>query len=153
VTIGTGDLKRASAAPTELDRDRALATIRRCGMEGLLSTREVEERIEEAFRARTVAQLRSLLASLPYSPHVSAEVVLSHGLAPAASKSNAPWWRGILAWSLALDVLWVVIWLVTGGAVGWLVLAIATTMTAFTFRLSRRYRRQLTGKPPRRRFL
>jgi len=128
-----------------------VATLRRLATEGLLSRRELEERIEQAFRARTVAELDSVVSGLPYSPHVAADVVLAHGLTVAAPKPQAPWWRGILVWSLALDALWVIIWFITGGAVGWLVLAIACTTIAFTFRFSSRYRHQLTGTAPRRR--
>lgn len=111
----------------------------------------MEERIEQAFRATTMAALDAVVAGLPHSPQVAADVVLTHGLPLAAPKPQAPWWRGILLWALALDVLWVIIWLFTGGAFGWLVLAVATTMIAFTFRLSSRFRRQLTGQPARRR--
>ena len=151
MTVSAGGSRRANAPPSEHERARAVATIRRCGSEGLLSTREVEEQIELAFRAKSVAALDSVVSGLPYTPQIAADVVLTHGLQAEASKAQAPWWRGILVWSLSLDVLWVIIWFITGGAVGWLVLAIAATMIAFTFRLSSRYRRRLTAKPARRR--
>ena len=48
--MGAGDPRRARMLPTEADRVRAANTIRRHGDEGLLSRREVEERIEETFR-------------------------------------------------------------------------------------------------------
>lgn len=152
MSVGSGDPRRARAAASEHDRARLIALVRRYGTDGLLSTREVEDAIEQTFRARTLGELDGVAAALPRSPHIAADIVLSHGLTAAqVLPRSGPWWRGMLAWSLGLDVLWVLIWLVTGGAVGWLVLGIVLTMSAFTVRFMTGYRRHVTGKPPRRR--
>lgn len=151
MAVGPRDPKRARMAITDPERSRALSTIRRCGSEGLLSARETEERLEQAFRARTLGELDSVVAGLPYSAHIAAEMVLTHGIAVAATRPEAPWWKGILLWSLGVDLFWVIVWLITGGAFGWLALAIVTTTISFAFRFVARHRRHLGGGPGRRR--
>lgn len=151
--VGTDETGRAHRTPSESDRVRAVATIRGCGAHGLLSSRRVDEQLERAFRAKTLAELDTVLAALPSSPQIAAGVVMAHGLPIVAPEPPKPWWYGILAWSLAVNVLWVVVWFITGGPVGWLVLAIASTMIAFTVRFASRHRRHVTGQAPRRRRL
>ena len=148
---GGTDPKRSRRPPTELDRARAVATIRRLGTDGQLSARETEDRIEATFRARTLGELDSVVAGLPYSPQAAAETLLSHGFRVAAPKAQGPWWKGTLLSSLGLCVLWVIVWFVTGGGFGWLVLGIAFTFITFTFRLANGHRRVMSGKPARRR--
>jgi hypothetical protein len=111
----------------------------------------VDEQLELAFRAKTVAELDAVLTGLPSSPHVAAGVVMAHGLPIVASAPPKPWWHGMAAWSLAVNVLWVVVWFITGGPVGWLALAIVSSTIAFTVRFASRHRRHVTGRAPRRR--
>lgn len=153
VRLSPGDRRNGRAGVTEHDRARAIAAVRRCGADGLLSTREVEDRIEQMFRARKRADLDAALSGLPHSLHVAAEMFLTHGFTAHAAKPEAPWWRGILLWSLAVDVFWVIVWLFTGGGAGWLVVGIVSTTIAFTFRLVARHRRHLGGPSSRRRRL
>jgi hypothetical protein len=154
VTIGAGDSKRVRAAPSEAERVRATDTVRRCGREGLLSTREVDEHIEHVFRARTVAELDAAVAALPRTPHIAADIVLTHGVkSPTAPRPQRPWWQGIVIWSVSIELLWVVLWLVFGGSVGYLMLAVISTLTAFLIRAVRRYRTHVTGTKRRRRRL
>jgi len=120
------------------------------GDDGLLSRREVEERIEATFRAKTLAELDAVVGGLPTAPHIAAEVILTHGLPATPVRAGRPWWHGIVAWTVGVDIVWIVIWIVTGGAVAWLVLAILTTMLSFTVRFVRRHRQQVTGRPGRR---
>lgn len=151
MAVGPGDPRRARIGASDHERARALATVRRFGADGLLSGREVEDRIEQVFRAKTLSELDSVVSSLPRSPHIAAEMMLAHGFGFASGKPEAPWWRGILVWSLGLDVLWVIVWLVTGGAFGWLALAIVSTTIAFTVRFVSRHRRHFGAKQPARR--
>jgi len=150
MTVGAGDPRRARTSPTEADRVRAADTIRRHGEDGLLSRREVEERIEATFRATTLADLDAVVGGLPPAPHIAAEMVLSHGLPIAPPRKERPWWQGIVVWTLLVDVVWVVVWVVTGGAAVWLVVAVVLPMMTFTVRFVRRHRQQLTGHPARR---
>jgi hypothetical protein len=150
VKVGTDEAGRRRA-PSEPDRARAIATIRACGTHGLLSNRQVDEQLEHAFRAKTVAELDAVLGALPRSPHVAAGVVMAHGLPIVAPAPPKPWWHGIVAWAVAVNVLWVVVWFITGGPVGWLVLAVASSGIAFTVRFASRHRRHVSGKAPRRR--
>jgi len=148
--VGSGDPRRARTAPTEADRVRAVNTIRRHGDDGLLSRREVEERIEGTFRAKTLADLDAVVSGLASAPHIAAEMVLTHGLPTAPGPRERRWWHGIVLWTVLIDLLWIVIWIFTGGAAAWLVLAILSTLIAFTIRLVRRHRKQLAGQPTRR---
>jgi Domain of unknown function (DUF1707) len=79
----TSDLPglRASHA----DRDRAVETLRIAGGDGRLTPEELEERLETALSARTVAELAALTADLPAGGPVGAAaakdllVVKQHG--------------------------------------------------------------------------
>lgn len=149
MTVGASDPKRARAAPGEPDRVRASDTIRRCGRDGLLSSREVEERIEHVFRARTMAELDAVVAGAAPAPHVAADVLLTYGIRGPAPKPERPWWRGLVAWTVLVNLGWIALWLIFGGPAGWLVLAIAMSATVFLMRLVSRHRK-LVGKRARR---
>jgi hypothetical protein len=104
-----------------------------------------------AFRARTSADLDAVLAGLPRAPHIAADMVRTHGLqAPAAARRQRPWWYWIVVWTTSVEVLWILVWAIFGGSVGYLALAMVSTLTAFLIRLIIRYRRHITGKPARR---
>jgi hypothetical protein len=127
-----------------------METIRRSGREGSLSSREVEERIEQVFRARTMSELDAVVAGVPLSPHVAADMVLTHGIPLPPTGPARPWWHGIVLWTAIANSAWIVIWLIWGGSVGWLILGMASSMAAFLFRLVRRHRKHVMGAPVRR---
>jgi hypothetical protein len=150
--------------PTDADRTRSCATVHRYGADGLLSHREVEEAIEQVFRARSLADLDALIARLPPAPHIRAEITVAHGpdvTPPRRARPDRPWWRGIVMWSSAVSVFWVVVWLATGPggkSLGipntlWLLLSLIGTWAMFAARLLSRHRRVLRGQPPKRRRL
>jgi hypothetical protein len=104
-----------------------------------------------AFRARTTADLDAVLAALPRAPHIAAEMVRTHGLPiPPAARPQRPWWYWIVVWTTSVEVFWIVIWFIFGGSVGYLALAMISTLTAFLVRVVIRYRRHITGQPKRR---
>lgn len=142
--------KRAQGRPSEHDRSRAVSIVRRCGTDGLLSSREVDEAVEHIFRARTSGELDALLGRLPASPHIAADTVLHYGVVSPPSAPSAPWWRGMLLWSVGVNLVWVVVWLITGGAVAWLFGGVLLSLIGFTFRFTRGHRRQIRGTPTRR---
>jgi len=59
----TSDLPELRAS--HADRDRAVETLRIAGGDGRLTTEELEDRLETALSARTVAELAALTADLP----------------------------------------------------------------------------------------
>lgn len=125
-------------------------TARRCGRDGYLSSRGVDEAIEKIFRAKTAADLDAVIAGLPKAPHIEAEMVRAHGVLSApADKPERSWWRGIVLWSAGVEIFWVIVWFIFGGSVGYLALAMASTLSAFGIRLVIRYRRHITGRPSR----
>jgi hypothetical protein len=50
---------------SDAERERAVARLRRAAADGRLTVEELDERCEQAYAARTHAQLRALLADLP----------------------------------------------------------------------------------------
>ena len=59
----TSDLPELRAS--HADRDRAVETLRIAGGDGRLTAEELEDRLETALSARTVAELAALTADLP----------------------------------------------------------------------------------------
>ena len=106
--------------------------------------------MERIFRAKTAADLDAVISGLPRSPHIEAEMVRAHGvLSEPAAKAERPWWRGILLWSAGVEIFWVILWFIFGGSVGYLALAMVSTLSAFGIRVIIRYRRHITGRPSR----
>jgi len=144
VTLGTSDPRRAKIVPTELDRKLAADTIGRHHDEGRLSSREMEERIEQAFRARTLGELDAVVADLPRSAHIAADMVLTHGLPASAPARQRPWWHGVVLYTAVVDLALIGLFAATGGAAVWLVLAIIATTATFLLRLARSRRKALS---------
>jgi Domain of unknown function (DUF1707) len=156
--VAKDDSKRARTAPTQHDRARVVTAIRRTAEDGMLSSREVDERIEQTYRATTLAGLDGVLAGLPNSPHARAEAVLAHGIAAPGNRrarKDRPFWFGSAALAVLGSLFWVVVWFFTGGPFIWVVGAILCSVAAFTYRLAVRHRRTVLGAQPfqRRRWL
>lgn len=158
------DAWRTRTPPDERDRSRACDTIHRYGADGLLSRREMEDRIEQVFRARSLADLDAVLAQLPHAPHVKADLATAHGLESIYGRprpKERPWWRGIVLWSSFVSFAWIVVWLATGPThstfgipnTTWLVLTLVGTWLVFSIRFVSRHRRVLNGQAPTRRRL
>src|SRR5262245_27550696 len=101
----------------EADRERRTARLRQHFAEGRLTSDELEERITAALSAKTVGDLRRIMADLP-----------DPGLIQPPSMPSAPWVRGpgALVWRgpriLPLAIIALVAALVIPG-VGWVFLA------------------------------
>jgi Domain of unknown function (DUF1707) len=158
------DAWRTRTPPDERDRSRACDTIHRYGADGLLTRRETEDRIEQVFRAKTLAALDAVIAQLPHAPHIKVDVVTTHGLESIYGlprPKQRPWWHGIVMWSSFVSVVWIVVWLATGpthSTLGipntiWLVVTLLGTWLIFSIRFVSRHRRVLQGKSPTRRRL
>ncbi len=138
------DPRRARTPISETDRSMASEMVKRHYAEGLLSSREADEKLEQVFRARTRTELDLVLSGLSRPAHVVADMVSVHGIAPTYSPKKArPFWQVPALIALGGIVLWLLVWIVTGGSVVWLVLTVLMTLAAFAFRLGRSYRREL----------
>jgi hypothetical protein len=100
---------RAAVRASDADRERVAERLRRAAGEGRLLTEELEERLGAAFSARTYGQLDRIVADLP---------------GPRRRRGGLGWVPGALAMALAVPVALVVIALVvfavTGVIAGWM---------------------------------
>lgn len=153
--MSIGDPKRARTPPSQHDRARAVTAVRHTAASGLISRRELEERLEQVYRATSLAAIDNVLAGLPHDPLTGAEVVLAHGV-PAPKRTrrepkDRPFWFHSLVWAVLASAFWIVVWFFTGGAFVWVVGAILCSAAAFTYRLAVRHRRVTLGQPLQRR--
>lgn len=89
---------------SDADRERTAEHLRSAAAEGRLAPDELEERLEQAFGARTFAELQPIVADLPAErPRASRPARRSKDLLPY----------------LATSVLLVVIWALTGADYFW----------------------------------
>jgi hypothetical protein len=95
----------------DADRERTAETLRVATAEGRLSTEELEERLEAALAARTLAALEPLVADLPKAEPVRPERrALTHPRHRGGSQRAA---------FLATAALLVAIWALTGAGYFW----------------------------------
>jgi Domain of unknown function (DUF1707)/2TM domain len=105
------DLLRASDA----DRERVVRLLRDAHAEGRLTAEEFDERLDRAYAARTYADLDGLTGDLPIPPRPATPVPA--GLEAAARSRQA--FLGHLASYLAVSLLLVAIWALSGGGYFW----------------------------------
>lgn len=89
---GAGRYPASSMRASDADRDAVLAELSEHFQAGRLTSDELEERTQQALRARTFADLASLLADLPSSSTVPAA-----GLAADAAAGPGREWPSALA--------------------------------------------------------
>lgn len=128
-----------------------IALLRAQREEGTLSSGELDERIELAYRARTLGELDDLAQSAAVAPHLQAQVLLAHGLAtPTTPKRKRSFLERQLIYSGGVFLFWVVVWAVTGMGLIWFLLLVLTTAAGFTLRIARGERRSgLLRRPSR----
>jgi hypothetical protein len=133
-----GDPKRARTEPTEVDRARVVGLLRSQAGEGRLSSRGLDDAMEEVFRAKSLAELDAVLSSTGPSARVQADFILAHGLeAPTSRKKKRSFLERQLWYSGILLVLWIIVWLATGMGFEWFILILLTGATGFAFRVAR----------------
>ena len=104
----------------DTDRDRAADALRRHFAEGRLSPEEFDERLSQAFAARTMGDLADLLADLPEDPGGYALPVPVSGsdsrrpVATRPAREPSVLWRVQLASYATTSAICVLIWLVSG---------------------------------------
>ncbi len=94
---------------SDTDRDRVAERLREAAAEGRITAEELEERLERAFSARTEAELEPLVADLP-APTRAAPQRRRRRRGPDADHLRA---------YLAVSVMLVAIWALTGAGYFW----------------------------------
>jgi hypothetical protein len=117
---------------SDADRDRTAAALREHLAAGRLTTEEFEERLDEAYAAKTLGELDGLMADLPGTdleqlPDASLRRAAgspplpgrrSRGSVEARPGRFSPAWRAAWGSWLAVSLVFLVIWLVSGASGG-----------------------------------
>jgi Domain of unknown function (DUF1707) len=85
--------RRYSLRASDSDRDEVVERLRAATAEGRLRVGELEQRLEDAFRARTYGELDALVADLPATP------------APLPARRRRPGLPVVAAGTLALGII------------------------------------------------
>lgn len=114
-----GDAKiRASDA----ERERVAAALRDHLTAGRLTIEEFEDRLEQAFAAKTLGDLEGLMTDLPGGDLESLKDATARRPAPEAAQEPleqlSPAWHAIWRPWLAITIFFFVLWLVSGPAGG-----------------------------------
>jgi uncharacterized membrane protein len=132
---------------SDSDRDRAAARLREHYAEGRLTAEELDERITAALNARTVGDLRRVMADLP-DPSLAQPNPAMPNAAPWALRRRGPRLLPLVLVMLFAGLLlpggWVVFAFLKLILVFWLVVVLAGIIAAASFR--RRVRRALRAR-------
>ncbi len=123
--------------PNDYDRSRVARILRANADEQRLSTRELEERLEHAYRAKTLSELDAVIADLDGTKRLDAGVVMAMGLPVSPARKRASFLQRQIMLTGAFLLFWIVLWAVTGAGTEWLVLIVVSSATGLTFRLAR----------------
>jgi hypothetical protein len=142
---------------SDADRDRTAAALREHLAAGRLTTEEFDQRLDQAFAAKTLGELDEVMADLPRAdlaqlPQASPDRAAasppptwprSPGAIQARPGRFSPAWRAAWGSWLAISLLFFVIWLASGASGGpwflWVALALGAVLLG----------RWLTGAPAR----
>jgi hypothetical protein len=133
---------------SDSDRDRAAARLRDHYAEGRLTAEELDERVAVALNARTVGDLRRVMADLPDSPVAQPDPAMPVALPPWALRRRGPRLLPLVLVVLFAGLLlpggWVFFAFLKLILLFWLVVALAGMIAAAGFR--RRVRRVLRAR-------
>jgi len=142
---------------SDADRDRTVAALREHLAAGRLTVEEFDERMNQAYAAKTLGELDSLMADLPETDpgqlpdapahRSAARPPLARRRPPGSIEARrgrfSPAWRTTGGAWLAISLVLFVIWLASGASGGpwflWVALALAAVLLA----------RRMTGAPAR----
>jgi hypothetical protein len=91
---------------SDAEREKLAQTLREHASQGRLSVDELSERLDRAYAARTQGELSALIADLPSAP-------------PPPGRVGGPALQGELAAYVAVNLMLIVIWAVTGAGYFW----------------------------------
>jgi len=117
---------------SDADRDRTAAALREHLAAGRLTTEEFDERLDKVYAAKTLGELKDLMADLPetgleqpadvtlHSAAGSPPLTRQHSGGPVEASGGrfSPAWRAAWGSWLGISLLFVVIWLVSGAGGG-----------------------------------
>jgi hypothetical protein len=109
---------------SDADRERTVARLRRHHVDGRLDLEEFQQRVEQAYGARTVDELDRLMRDLPAEvapdPTPAARPVAAGPppAGPPSSRRRGSFYRALVSY-LAVMALLVVIWAASGGGYFW----------------------------------
>ena len=146
-----GDLRRRSEPANEADRLRTVEVLRSVASEGGLSSIELSDRVELAFRARSLGELDALTEGLSSSPEGRAALIMSGALSPGPKRRRR---RSFVERQLLLAgaflVFWVLVCALTHSSAIWYLVTILGSLTGLCYRLARGERRKSTLRGSRR---
>ena len=117
---------------SDADRDRTVAALREHLAAGRLTTEEFDERLDKVYAAKTLGELKDLMADLPETgleqpadvslPGAAGSAPLpgqrSGGPVEAGGGRFSPAWRAAWGSWLGISLLFFVIWLISGASGG-----------------------------------
>ena len=115
---------------------RFVQFVRQQAADGRLSSAELEERIEQIFRAESVMALEAVVADLPGASVLSIDAAIAGEWQKPVRGGS--WLRRLVIYTVIVDALGVLLWAFTGGGLVWLVLLFMCSAAVFAFRVTRR---------------
>ncbi|MBV9279603.1 MAG: DUF1707 domain-containing protein [Chloroflexi bacterium] len=106
---------RAALRASDADREQTAALLREHFSQGRLTIDEFQERLEQAYAARTFGDLDSLTLDLPAAPLSPARVAAPPGRGPARWDQQ----RRLLIRYLLISLFFIVVWALTGSSYFW----------------------------------
>ncbi len=129
--------KRSKLRASDLDRHQTVEFLSQHAGEGRLTTEELEDRIEQAYGAKTIGDLVALTADLPADPRAAmtlrGPVQIS---AEPGRKFRYKLVRQVRRWA-TIDLAAVLTWMFTGQGRFWPAYVILVSLLAILFRVSR----------------
>jgi hypothetical protein len=114
--------ERDSLRAADVDREFVAEKLRHALNEGRLTLTEYDDRLREAYAARTYGDLKSLLTDLPdVAPASRSQLVPAAAAAPVdvPQGHTRQWLAGMWSSWLSVSAIMVVIWLASGGHGFW----------------------------------
>lgn len=93
---------------SDADRERVATLLRENYTEGRLTLEEFQERLEQAYAAKTFGELGLLTRDLP------APLPSPQPFAPSAPRPRAPWMRNEVISFVTVSLFFIVLWALTG---------------------------------------
>jgi len=134
--------KRSKLRASDLDRHHTVELLRQHAGEGRLTTEELEDRIEQAFHARTLGELATITADLPVDPRSmpTASRAIASMRGSGRVRSVAKLVRSIRR-AAVVDLVCILVWLLSGHGYfwpRWVILATAIPVVIRAWRYAER---------------
>jgi len=137
--------KRSKLRASDLDRHQTVEFLREHAGEGRLTTEELEERIEQAYAAKTLGELYVVTADLPAEARASGLRRPAEVPADRTRRFRYKLVRQLRRW-VTIDVAAVLVWLFTGRGSFWPGFVILASLLLMLFSVTRYLeRRYLAG--------